>query len=72
LLIDAVEFHRSFGPGLMAWRDAHVVSRYGAAGVRRFGFVMPTAFPNLGMESVDGPAVFTTRWFVDRDERSAG
>jgi hypothetical protein len=68
LLIDAVEFRHSFSPEVMAWRDAHVVPRYGAAGVRRFGFVMPIAFPNAGMESVDGPAVFATRWFVDRDE----
>jgi hypothetical protein len=68
LLVDAVEFHHSFGPALMSWRDAHVVPRYGAAGVRKFAFVMARAFPRAGMESVEEPAIFTTRWFVDRDE----
>jgi hypothetical protein len=68
LLIDAVTFRHSFGPGVMAWRDASVVPRYGAAGVRRFAFVMPPSFPGAGTESVEGPAVFTTRWFTVRDE----
>jgi hypothetical protein len=68
VLIDAMEFRHKFGEGVMAWRDANVVPRYGAAGVRRFAFLMPPAFPNAGMESVDGPAVFITRWFVNREE----
>src|SRR5262249_14842694 len=66
LLIDAVEFRHSFGAGVMEWRDAHIIPRYGAAGVRRFAFVMPGGFPNAGREAVEGPAVFPTRWFVDR------
>src|SRR5215467_6295299 len=41
LLIDAVEFAHAFGDGVMAWRDAHIIPRYGSAGVRRFAFVMP-------------------------------
>jgi hypothetical protein len=52
----------------MTWRDANVVPRYGSAGVRRFAFVMTTSFPKAGMESAEEPAVFVTRWFVDRDE----
>jgi hypothetical protein len=68
LLVDAVEFQHSFGPGIMSWRDAHVVPRYGSAGVRRFAFVMPKTFPEPGVEKVEAPAVFTTRWFVGRDE----
>jgi hypothetical protein len=47
---------------------AHVVPRYGAAGVRRFAFLMPPAFPHAGTESIDGPAVFLSRWFVHREE----
>jgi len=68
LLIDAIEFRHKFGDGVMAWRDAHIIPRYGGAGVRRFAFVMPPAFPNAGQESFEGPAIFPTRWFVNREE----
>ena len=68
LLIDAVEFRHAFGRGMMEWRDAHIIPRYGAAGVRKFAFVMPTDFPNAGKEAVEGPAIFPTRWFVDRQQ----
>jgi hypothetical protein len=52
----------------MEWRDAHIIPRYGAAGVRKFAFLMPPAFPQAGSETVEGPAIFPTRWFVDRTE----
>jgi hypothetical protein len=68
LLIDAVQFRHQFGAGVMEWRDAHIIPRYGAAGVRRFAFVMPTGFPNAGKEAVEGPAIFPTKWFVDRQQ----
>jgi len=71
LLIDAVEFRHRFGDGVMAWRDAHVIPRYGGAGIRKFAFQMPSGFPNEGKETIEGPAVFPTRWFVDR-ERALG
>ncbi len=35
LIIDAVEFHHRFADGVMSWRDARIIPRYGAAGVRR-------------------------------------
>ena len=68
LLIDAVEFRHRFGPGVMEWRDAHIIPRYGAAGVKRFGFQMPPGFPDAGKEALEGPAVFPTKWFVSREE----
>src|SRR5215471_14974237 len=68
LLIDATEFRHRFGEGVMAWRDAHIIPRYGAAGVRRFAFLMPAGFPNAGSESVEGPAIFPTKWFTDAKE----
>ena len=68
LLIDAVEFQHKFGDVVMAWRDAHIIPRYGSSGVRRFAFVMPPAFPKVGQESFEGPAIFPTRWFVSREE----
>jgi hypothetical protein len=68
LLIDATEFRHRFGEGVMAWRDAHIIPRYGGAGVRRFAFLMPAGFPKAGAEEVEGPAIFPTRWFVDLGE----
>lgn len=68
LLIDAVEFQHRFGDGVMPWRDAHIIPRYGAAGVRRFAFLMPAGFPGAGKEAVEGPAVFPTKWFVNRQQ----
>jgi len=67
LLIDAVEFRHRFEPGVMEWRDAHIIPRYGAAGVRRFAFLMPPGFADAGKEGVEGPAVFPTRWFIERE-----
>jgi len=71
LLIDALEFRHKFGSGVMEWRDAHIIPRYGAAGVRRFAFVMPVGFPDAGKEAVEGPAVFPTKWFLDRQQALA-
>jgi len=71
LLIDALEFQHKFGEGVMAWRDAHIIPRYGSAGVRRFAFLMPAGFPNAGKEAVEGPAIFPTRWFLKREEALA-
>ena len=70
LLIDATRFKHRFGDAaaVMAWRDAHIIPRYGAAGVRRFAFHMPESFPTAGEEKVEGPAVFPTKWFVKRKE----
>jgi len=66
LLIDATQFQHRFGSGVMEWRNAHIIPRYGAAGVRKFAFHMPAGFPNAGAEEVDGPAIFPTKWFVER------
>src|SRR5215470_20299870 len=53
ILIDATEFKHRFGDGVMAWRDAHIFPRYGAAGVRRFAFHMPAGFPRAGVEEIE-------------------
>src|SRR5262249_12297181 len=68
LFIDATKFKHAFGPGVMEWRDAHIIPRCGAAGVRKFAFLMPAGFPNTGKEVFEGPAIFPTRWFVNRQE----
>lgn len=70
LLIDATEFRHQFGPNVMEWRDDAIIPRYGAAGVRKFAFHVPAGFPNTiesgGQEKFDGPAVFPTAWFNQR------
>src|SRR5262247_2763116 len=66
VFIDAIQFRHTFGPGVMEWRDAHIIPRYGAAGIRKFAFLMPASFAEAGREAVEGPAIFPTKWFVDR------
>ena len=70
LLIDATEFQHQFGPGVMQWRDDFIMPRYGAAGVKKFAFHVPAGFSNTmeagGKEVIEGPAVFPTAWFSER------
>jgi hypothetical protein len=70
LLIDATEFRHSFGPGVMEWRNEAIIPRYGAAGTKKFAFLMPAGAPNTmesgGKEVIDGPAIFPTAWFSVR------
>jgi hypothetical protein len=66
LLSDAVELHYRPTPAMLAWRETHIIPRYGGAGVRRFAFLMAPGFPHAGREAVEGPAIYPTRWFVDR------
>src|SRR5262245_38610650 len=70
LLIDATQFQHKFGPGVMQWRDDFIMPRYGAAGVRKFAFHVPPGFPNTmeagGKEVIEGPAIFPTAWFAER------
>lgn len=70
LLIDGSQFRHQFGPNVMQWRDDCIIPRYGAAGTRKFAFLMPAGFPNTmeagGKEAVEGPAVFPTAWFSER------
>src|SRR5262245_25916240 len=70
LLIDATEFRHSFAPCVMEWRNDAIIPRYGAAGVKKFAFLMPAGVPNTmesgGKEVIDGPAIFPTAWFSVR------
>ena len=75
LLIDATQFGHEFGPGVMQWRDDSIIPRYGAAGVRKFAFHVPTGFPATmevgGREAFEGPAIFPTAWFSEREHALA-
>jgi hypothetical protein len=70
LLIDATQFRHQFGPGVMQWRDDCIIPRYGAAGARKFAFHVPASFPGTmeagGNEVFEGPAIFPTAWFSER------
>ena len=70
MLIDATEFNHEFARGVMQWRDDMIIPRYGAAGVRKFAFLVPAGFPNTiesgGKEVFEGPAIFPTAWFSGR------
>jgi hypothetical protein len=75
VLIDATTFRHRPGAGMMQWRDDCIIPRYGAAGVRKFAFHAPPEFPhtieNGGAETVDGPAIFPTAWFAERENALA-
>jgi len=75
LLIDATVFSHEFGPGVMKWRDDSIIPRYGAAGTRKFAFHVPADFQNTveagGKEVFEGPAIFPTAWFSDRQHALA-
>jgi len=70
ILIDATEFRHRPGPDIMEWRNNAILHRYGSAGVRKFAFHAPPGAPGTmeagGKEQVDGPAVFPTAWFAER------
>jgi hypothetical protein len=72
LLIDATKFRHQFGPGVMQWRDDYIIPRYGAAGAQKFAFHVPADFPNTiesgGKEVFEGPAIFPTAWFSERQD----
>jgi hypothetical protein len=70
VLIDATGFRHQFGSNMAQWRDDFIIPRYGAAGVRKFAFHMPAGFPGTmeagGQEAFEGPAIFPTAWFSER------
>jgi hypothetical protein len=51
------------------WRDANIIPRYNAAGVRRFAFLFPDGMPAIGAPPVaEGPATFPTGYFARRPD----
>jgi hypothetical protein len=59
----------------MQWRDDSIIPRYGAAGTKKFAFHVPAGFPNTieagGKEVFEGPAIFPTAWFSERQNALA-
>ena len=55
-----------------AWRDANIVPRYNAAGVKKFAFHFPEGVPMIGQPPApEGSAKFPTGYFGRREDALA-
>ena len=69
VLIDGTRFMMDPANLDDAWRDANIIPRYNAAGVRRFAFLFPEGMPAIGAPpAAEGPATFPTGYFARRQE----
>ena len=69
VLIDGTNF--KVNPAFMdgGWRDATIIPRYNAAGVRSFAFHMPAEMPMVGRPPArEDPGLFPTGYFSSREE----
>ncbi len=67
VLTDATAFVMDMGHMSGEWRDANIIPRYNAAGVRKFAFLMPSGMPAIGADPViEGPATYPTAYFGAR------
>lgn len=69
VLVDSTVFRMS--PTLMdgPWRDANIIPRYNAAGVKKFAFHMPQGMPMIGEPPAnEPPGRFPTGYFGTRRE----
>jgi hypothetical protein len=72
VLVDSVQFWMDMARMDAAWRDAHIIPRYNAAGVEKFAFLMPEGMPAIGgPPSHEGPADFPTAYFATRADALA-
>ncbi len=72
VLVDALSFRMASGQMDPAWRDAHIIPRYNAAGVEKFAFLMPEGMPAIGAAPApEGPAQFPTAYFGTRADALA-
>ena len=56
----------------LGWRDANIIPRYNAAGVKKFAFIMPAGMPAIGDDPApEGPAHYPTAYFGSRAEALA-
>ena len=67
ILVDANQFGMDMTLMDADWRDANIIPRYNAAGVRKFAFLMPEGMPAIGAPPmIEGPADFPTGYFGTR------
>ena len=72
ILVDITRFRHKMGPGVQEWRVKNISTRYSAAGVRRFAFLLPAEAPVQQMmnQSATGEN-FLTRGFNSTDQAIA-
>jgi hypothetical protein len=62
ILVDSTSFRMATHEMDPGWRDANIIPRYNAAGVRRFAFHMPEGMPAIGAEPApEGPGQLPDR-----------
>ena len=72
ILVDAVQFGMAMEHMDGDWRDANIIPRYNAAGVKKFAFLMPAGMPAIGAPATpEGPAEFPTAYFGTRADARA-
>ena len=69
ILVDGLSFLMDPANNDMEWRDANIVPRYNAVGVKKFAFVMPAGMPYIGTDpKAEGPADYPTGYFGTRED----
>jgi hypothetical protein len=63
LIVDTTEFFHRFGEGFEDWREASIIPKYNASGVKKFAFVMSPDYPGQTVESGLEPAAEGTMTF---------
>jgi hypothetical protein len=54
------------------WRDANIIPRYNAAGIKKFAFIFPDGVPMIGQPpAVEGSGKFPTAYFGRRADALA-
>jgi hypothetical protein len=69
ILIDTTVFRMDPANSDGEWREANIVPRYNAAGVKKFAFHMPEGMPLIGAApAVEGRATYPTAYFGRRQD----
>lgn len=69
VLVDSMAFRMSPTNMDGPWRDANIIPRYNAAGVRKFAFHMPEGMPMIGEPPAnEAPGRFPTGYFGRRQD----
>ena len=72
VLVDSTSFRMSPAKMDGPWRDANIIPRYNAAGVRKFAFHMPEGMPMIGQPPEnEAPGRFPTGYFGKRQDALA-
>lgn len=72
VLVDSTTFRMSPANMDGPWRDANIIPRYNAAGVRKFAFHMPEGMPLIGRPpEIEAPGRFPTGYFGKREDALA-